>query len=84
MQIVHRAKHCWSISCNHRTAALIGLSVILFLYSTRIWSVKARLTSVEKGRLTQYREYLRNDVIMQQKKLYKEYLSAAVGAEYKL
>eukprot|EP00035_Acanthoeca_spectabilis_P025087 m.456740 g.456740 ORF g.456740 m.456740 type:complete len:462 (-) comp21121_c0_seq1:125-1510(-) len=64
--------------------ALIGVSAILFLYSGRIWSVKQRLSSGEKTTLQQYREYLRNDVIQQQKKLYKEYLATAVGADHKL
>eukprot|EP00038_Savillea_parva_P016550 m.17172 g.17172 ORF g.17172 m.17172 type:complete len:461 (-) comp3462_c0_seq2:186-1568(-) len=64
--------------------ALMTVSVLLFLYSTRIWSVKARMTSREKSQLQQYRDYLRNDVITQQKKLYKEYLASAVGVDHKL
>mmetsp|Transcript_20993 Transcript_20993/g.54659 ORF Transcript_20993/g.54659 Transcript_20993/m.54659 type:complete len:459 (+) Transcript_20993:143-1519(+) len=68
----------------HASLGLIVVSMILFFYSTKIWSVKPRLSSRERSQLEQYREYLANDVIKRQKKLYKEYLAAAVGADHKL
>jgi hypothetical protein len=60
------------------------VSAVLVFYSSHIWAVRPRLSSAERAQLEQYRSYLRNDVIQQQKKLYKEYLSSAVGADHKL